>query len=206
MDKIKTERLDRILSEIDLLIKQKEYELDRAEIEVILEELNLPVELLDEALIKIQTKKYLEIQKRRFFVSVVGTLVVILCVVGFFFYSHHQRQIALSKMLAIKSRITLEEDNGGDLKIIDLKNSPQLHFRVTLKNTPVGKPLSLGCDWTNSKGQVVHQNRYNTRAVEKEIWNTRCRYRLGSTSQTGEWEVKMFSGDRLLASDSFLVQ
>ncbi|MEB3339713.1 hypothetical protein [Okeania sp.] len=138
----------------------------------------------------------------------VSTFISVLVVAGIFYsvFSWQKYQQALAKMMAIDSRITLEEDNKHNLEIINRDGSPRLHFRVTFKDTPVGKPLSLGCDWINPQGEIIHQNRYQTRTVEKEIWHSRCRYRIGNSSIPGTWKVEIFSGDRLLREQTFQVE
>ena len=47
-------------------------------------------------------------------------------------------------------------------------------------------------------GQVVHQNRYTTKTIHKDVWPTYCRYQLGTTAQPGTWQVEMTMGDILL--------
>ncbi len=206
MNKIKKSELDLIIAEIERLSQQKEQEINRQELIEILQELSLPIDQLDEALLIIKKKQTANRNKKKI------SFIFVLFFIGFIGYiayeniSWKNHQKALHNMIAIDGRITLEEDNKNNLEIINRQDSPRLHFRVTFKNTPVGKPLLLGCDWINSQGQIIHQNRYQTRPVEKDIWHTRCRYRIGKTSIPGTWQVKMFSGDRLLRSQTFQVK
>ncbi|NES80118.1 MAG: DUF3859 domain-containing protein [Moorea sp. SIO2B7] len=205
-EKITPEQINQIVAEINRLANQKETEIDRQQLEEILKELNLPVELLDEALLAFKKRKSKARKSKRIMLAITCLIFVSVALISTMTIFYQKRQQALGEMTAIKNRITLEEDNGGDLTIINRQDTPRLHFRVTLENTPVGKPLALGCDWINPSGKIVHQNRYKTRPVEKEIWHTRCRYRIGAASEAGKWNVQMFSGDRLLASDTFTVK
>jgi hypothetical protein len=75
-----------------------------------------------------------------------------------------------------------------------------------LKDAPVGKKISLSCDWIDPSGQVVKQNRYQTREIDKPIWNTHCRYQIGTAASTGNWQVKMFLENRAIGSASFEVK
>ncbi len=206
MKKTKTEELALIIAEIERLSQSEENLINRQELVEILRELNLPVERLDEALLAVERKKNLVKQRQK--IILISTIFIMILTSGIFYVGirRQQYQQDLANMTAIDSRITLEEDDKNNLEIISRQNSPRLHFRVTFQDTPVGKPLSLGCDWVNPEGKIIHQNRYQTRIVEKEIWHTRCRYRLGNTSIPGTWQVKMFSGDRLLKEQTFQVE
>lgn len=203
---INNEDLKLIIAEINRLSQEKEQIIEEEELKEILRDLNLPLELLDEAKFAIEEQK--RIAKKRQKTLLISAILGVFLTGGvtYFALSNQQYQQALSKMNAIDHRITLEEDTKNNLEAVSRQNSPRLHFRVTFENTPVGKPLRLACDWINPQGQIMHENRYQTRTVEKEIWNSRCRYRIGDTSTPGVWQVKMFSGNRLLASQSFEVK
>lgn len=58
----------------------------------------------------------------------------------------------------------------------------------------------MHCDWIDPGGQVVHQNRYRTRVIDKEVWPTHARYRFGPGSAVGMWTVKLLLDDRVLGS------
>lgn len=99
----------------------------------------------------------------------------------------NQRQEAIANKMAnisgSQSRITLAKDSGDNFTVFDRQERPHLYYRVTLQNAPQGDKLSLGCDWIDSTGQVVHQNRYQTKTINKDIWPTYCRYQLGMPNQ-----------------------
>ena len=206
MNHINTEDLKLIISEIERLSLSKESEVNRQQLMEIITELNLPIELLDEAILAVENKK--KTAKKRNKLILISSVTTIFVFFGIYYsvMSRQKYQQTLAKMMAIDSRITLEEDNKKNLEIINREDSPRLHFRVTFKDTPVGQPLSLSCDWINPEGEIIHQNRYQTRPVEKEIWHTRCRYRIGNSSIPGTWQVQMFSGDRLLREQTFQVE
>jgi hypothetical protein len=70
----------------------------------------------------------------------------------------------------------------------------------------VGQRLSLSCNWIDPSGQIVHQNRYQTKEITTPIWNTFCRHNLGSEMPVGTWKVEAFLGDRRLSDATFEVQ
>ena len=121
------------------------------------------------------------------------------------FYIQQNRQ-AIDRVSIQQNRITSVQDDGGNLTVISRQNNPEIFYRTTLKDAPIGKKLSLSCDWIDPSGQVVKQNRYQTREIDKPIWNTQCRYQIGTAAATGNWQVKMFVESRVIGSTSFEVK
>ena len=77
---------------------------------------------------------------------------------------------------------------------------------MTLKDTPVGQKLDLTCNWIDPNGQIVKQNRYQTREIDKSIWDTQCRYIIGSASTPGKWKAQIFLQGRQLSETEFEVK
>lgn len=121
------------------------------------------------------------------------------------FYIQQNRQ-AIDRVSIQQNRITSVQDDGGNLTVISRQNNPEIFYRTTLKDAPIGKKLSLSCDWIDPSGQVVKQNRYQTRKIDKPIWNTQCRYKIGTAAATGNWQVKMYVESRAIGSASFEVK
>ena len=61
-----------------------------------------------------------------------------------------------SLVSAQQSRLTLEKDDGATLAAVDRERSPDLYYRVTLENAPLGTQLDLSCDWIDPAGRVAH--------------------------------------------------
>ncbi|MGB3420835.1 hypothetical protein [Dolichospermum sp. FACHB-1091] len=59
------EQLNQIIAEVQTVQLRQEAELDHQQVREILQDLNLPPELLDEALIQIRRKQALQVQERR---------------------------------------------------------------------------------------------------------------------------------------------
>lgn len=199
-------QLTQIVAEVERLSRLRQSQLDSEEVKGILQELNLPPELLDEAVIQLQRRKALAVQQRnRWIVGVLAVVVgaIPIALTGFYIYQNEQ---AIDRVSVQQNRITLVQDRGDNLTVISRQNNPEIFYRVTLKDAPIGKKLSLSCDWIDPRGQVVKQNRYQTREIDKSIWNTRCRYQIGNAAATGNWQVKMFLKNRAIGSASFQIK
>lgn len=199
-------QLTQIVAEVERLSNLRQSELDSEQVTQILQELGLPPELLNEALIQLQRREALAQQQRRnrwIAGGLAAAAAGAIAITGFYI---QQNQQALDRVSIQQNRITSVQDDGGNLTVISRQNNPEIFYRTTLKDAPIGKKLSLSCDWINPSGQVVKQNRYQTRAIDKSIWNTQCRYQIGTAAATGNWQVKMFLENREIGSTSFQVK
>ncbi|MFN6466054.1 MAG: DUF3859 domain-containing protein [Nostoc sp. DedVER02] len=200
------EQLSQIVTEVEGLQVRREGELDQQQVKEILQELNLPPELLDEALIQLNRRQALEVQQRRnrWITSGVVAALVILSASTIFFIQ--QQNSALSRVSAQQDRITLVSNTGGDLKTISRQTNPEVFYRVTLKDAPLGKKLALSCNWIDPSGQIVKQNNYQTREINTSVWDTQCRYTINSAATVGNWKVQMFLEGRQISDETFEVK
>ena len=199
-------QLKQIVAEVERLSNLREAELSSEEVTQILQELSLPPELLNEALIQLQRREALAQQQRRnrwIVGGLAAAAVGAIAITGFYIQQNGQ---AIDRVSIQQNRITSVQDDGGNLTVISRQKNPEIFYRVTLKDAPIGKKLSLSCDWIDPGGQVVKQNRYQTREIDKPIWNTQCRYQIGNAAATGNWQVKMFLENRAIGSTSFQVK
>lgn len=206
VQRLNQEQLGQIVAEVERLQQRQEAELDLEQVKQILQELNLSPDLLDEAFIQLRRRQALEVQQKRnrwIALGVIAALVVATAGTMFFIQQHNS---TVSRVFALQDRITLSQDDGGNLKTIDRQTNPEVLYRVTLKDAPVGKKLDLSCNWADPNGQVVKQNRYQTNEINTSVWNTNCRYTIGSGAPTGNWQVRMFQGDRPLSDAEFQVK
>ena len=116
------------------------------------------------------------------------------------FRANRQPAQSVDDVTAIESRLTFQADDHRNLSSIDRRAAPEVWFRVTLNHAPLGERLSLHCDWINPQGQIVHQNRYRTRVIDKEVWPTHARYAFGPESTVGKWTVRLLLDGRALAT------
>jgi hypothetical protein len=107
---------------------------------------------------------------------------------------------------ATEGRLTLAEDDGQSLKIVDRQQSPELWFRVLLAEAPLGETLSLTCEWVGPDGKVAHRNHYTTHRIDRQDWPTHARYRLATNAPLGNWTVRLQLQGRVLQSTTFEVQ
>jgi hypothetical protein len=199
-------QLTQIVAEVERLSNLRQSELDSEEVKKILQELSLPPELLNEALIQLQRREALAQQQRRnrwIAGGLAAAAAGAIALTGFYIQQNRQ---AIDRVSIQQNRITSVQDDGGNLTVISRQNNPEIFYRTTLKDAPIGKKLSLSCDWIDPSGQVVKQNHYQTRQIDKPIWNTHCRYQIGRAAATGNWQVKMFVESRAIGSASFQVK
>ncbi len=103
--------------------------------------------------------------------------------------------------------MTLQTNSGTEiLNVIDSQKNPEVFYRVILQDAPIGKKLSLGCNWINSNGEISHQNSYQTKEINREVWPTSCKYKFNPSLPMGSWQVEMYLGDRSLSKTEFIVK
>lgn len=199
-------QLDQVIAEVQRLSERQQAELDAEQVRGILQELNLPPDLLEEAMLQLHRREALAEQQRRYrwiVGSVVGLIALLL--LGVTLFTQSQQQL-LARVTAERDRITLAQDEGGDLSTVLRQGSGEVFYRVTLSEAPMGQKLSLSCNWIDPKGQIVHQNHYQTKEITTSVWNTVCRHTIGSAAPVGTWKVQMLLGDRLLSDATFVVK
>jgi hypothetical protein len=199
-------QLEKVVAEVQRLSERKQAELAPEEVREILRELNLPPEFLEEAMVQLDRREALAIQQKRDRWIISGFVgLIFLSVIGFVVITQNQQQMT-ARVMAQRDRVTLAQDNGGNLSTIRRQNSGEIFYRITLSDAPVGQRLSLSCNWIDPSGEIVHQNRYQTKEITTPIWNTFCRHPLGSEMPVGTWKVEAFLGDRRLSDATFEVK
>lgn len=211
----------RVVAEVTRQAQQRELKeresLDRGQVVQILEELSLPVELLDPAMRELERReaeaaelaRYEKARaaerRRRFLIigSAVAALLVIILLVGVYVW---QRNRVFADVTAVEpGRITRANDDGGNMGAVS-RDGSELFYRVTLGRVPVSENLSLKCNWINPDGRIVKQNSWETRTTDKAVWATACRHSLGSAAQPGAWSVEMLLDGRVVSRTDFRVE
>jgi len=198
-------QLAQVVAEVERLSQQRADELDRQQVKEILQELNLPVDLLDDALLQLQRREALANRQKRNRLIVAGVVIALVGAIATTTIVSQRHQQAIAQVAIVASRITVGQQDSSHPAPIDPTNNPQVFYRVTLKDAPVGSRLSLSCDWIAPSGQVVHQSRYQTKAIDREVWNTYCYHSLSANAATGTWEIRMMLAGRSLGSQRFVV-
>lgn len=199
-------QLSQIVGEVERLSQRRDDELDPEQVKQILQELSLPPELLDEALVQIRRREALAVRQQRnrwIAGGVIASLVVAIAGTTVFI---QQNQQAIQNVSTAQSQIALTQDGSSSIGEVNRQASPLIFYRVTLKDAPIGKKLSLSCDWIDPSGKVVHQNRWETQTINKAVWATHCRYQFNPAAAPGNWKVQMSVGERTLSTTSFPVK
>jgi hypothetical protein len=202
--RLTNQQLTQIVGEVERLANRDQEELDRSEVQKILLELNLPPELLDDAMIQISRKEALVQQhQRNRQIAIAGAVVGSLLVIGSLLFLQNKSQ-TLDKVSASSDRLTLGADRRTDLRVVS--KGSELTYLVTLNDAPVGEKLALNCDWRDPTGKTVHSNNFETKNITAPVWNTQCRYQLPGNAPSGAWQVQIKTGERLIKQAPFAVK
>lgn len=202
--KLSEEQLRQVVAEVSRMTERQSKTFDREQVQQILEELQLPPELLDEALLRVNYRESMTRQHRgdrRLLIGLGGVALTAL-VAGLVWFQ--AQRSGLDRVASVQDRITLAQDAGA-LTVVDRQLGGELFYRVTLNEAPVGDRLALSCDWINPGGQIVRQNRYETQKITSPVWNTYCRHDLAAM-EPGRWTVQMSLGGRMLDRAEFVVR
>jgi vacuolar-type H+-ATPase subunit I/STV1 len=191
--------------------------LERGQVVQILEELKLPVELLDpamrelerreaEAEVKARYDEALGATRRRTF-RIIGAalaLVLVLILVAGIYVKH--RSQAFAAIVAVEpGRITRLVDDGASIRTA-ARDGSEIYYRVMLDHVPMSENLSLKCNWIDPAGRIVKQNSWATKTTDKTLWPTSCRNTFGGAAQAGTWRVEMLVEDRVVSRTDFQVE
>ncbi len=201
--RLTTQQLEQIVGEVGRLAHRQQAELGRTQVQEILQELNLPPELLDEAMIQVQRKEALARESKRnrgIAIAGITAAAIIFGGTSLFFQNQTDR---LSKITASQDRITLIQSGESSKTIV---KGSEIFYQVTLKDAPINEKLNLTCNWLDPQGQITHTNRYDTKNITTAVWNTQCRYQIPANAATGAWKVQILAGDRLIKQAPFEVR
>lgn len=199
--RLTSQQLQQIVGEVNRLANREQAELNRTEVQQILQELNLPPELLDEAMIQIQRREALAQQQKKNKVIAIAGVVALMIAGSLFFLFLQNKAQKIGQVSVSQHRITIVPDRGENLPAVN--RGSEVVYRVTLNNATVGEKLDLSCNWLNPAGQVAHSNRYTTKSITTPVWNTQCSYQIPVSATTGSWQVRMLVGERLLQQAQF---
>ena len=209
MDNRLTEaQLKQLVAEVERLSQRRDAEYNPEQVKEILQELNLPTDLLEDAMVQLRRREALEAEKRRnrwIMGGVVVALIGAIAATAVFMQNQSRVENAIANISASGSRITLAQADTN-LTVIERQSNPRVYYRVTLQNAPIREKLSLACNWIDPSGNIAHQSRYQTRQIDKSVWPTFCYHQMNQASPTGIWKVQMSSANRTLSTSSFEVK
>ncbi len=208
-DRLTEAQMAQVVAEVERLSQRRDAEYKPEQIKEILAELNLPPELLEDAMVQLRRKEALEVQKRRnrwILGGVVVALVGAIATTAVYVQNQNRVENAIANISASNSLVTLTQNGGSSTNQIARQSNPRVYYRVTLQNVPIGEKLALTCDWIDPSGNIAHQSRYQTRQIDKSVWPTYCYHQLNSGSPAGTWKVQMLVGNQTLSSSRFDVK
>ncbi|MBL8206618.1 MAG: DUF3859 domain-containing protein [Blastocatellia bacterium] len=193
-----------VVAEVTRLAQERDDEQSRREItEQVLQELQLPTDLIDDALKQVQYQEALAKQRRqRLWLGVAGTVLLLVIIVSFWAWSSN-RSASFARIMADAGQVTRTDGNAAQTVTPD---GQDVFYRVKLRDVPLGEKLDLSCNWIDPTGKVFHQSRWETRDTNKAVWETQCRCRLGTHAPKGTWKVEMKLGDRTINAADFKVE
>ncbi len=162
MSQLTESQVARVIAEVTRQSQLREIEkgqlLDRQQVVEILEELNLPVDLLEPAMRELERREaeaevqsryeaaLQESRRRKAWIigSVLALLLVVTLIAGMMI---QRRRTAFANIAAVdQGRITRVQDDGGNLGTIT-RDGSDIYYRVTLQRVPLSENLSLKCNW-----------------------------------------------------------
>src|SRR5215510_10921292 len=121
-ERLRHEQVGQVVTEIMRLMQQhRDLELQtlhRTQVEQILDELNLPKDLLDDAVIELRRKEALAKARRRRILLTAAATVVVLALLGTAFWWTAHRRAIIARITAEQGRLTRQTDDGGTLRLI----------------------------------------------------------------------------------------
>lgn len=203
--KLSQEELQKVIAEVTRLVEKKEQNLDRQEVVKILDELNLPSELLDEAMTEISRREIKQRAQRKGVVIAVAVAAVVAAACFFFISTASVRNTEMGKIQATSARLTSAVDDGSDTTTVHT-DGKEIFLRITLQNVPLNERLSMRTDWIDPAGKVFKQNSWQTKPTTATVWETHSKVVIGDAANRGDWLVRVFLGDRFLTEKKFKVE
>ena len=208
-ERLRNDQVAQVVAEITRIAQEREdvrlNSLERDQVEQIVQELNLPPDLIDDAIAQLRRKEALATEQRRKKLMIAGAALLLLALLTTAFWWTAHRNAVRARITAEQGRLTPKADNGGSLQTIT-RNGAEVFYHVTLRDVPLNEKLSLNCNWIDPSGKVVSQNQWDTRTTDKSVWATRCKCQIGTSAEKGTWKVEMLLGDRVLSATTFQVE
>ena len=202
-------QLGQVVAELSRLALQREDQrrrgLDCEQVIQVLKELELPIDLLDDAMEQLRQREALARRRRKQVRLVIAAITLLLVIIIAVFLMASHRSAVLGRVSAGQDRITRAGDDGGNLSKV-LRDGQDVVYHVVLRDVPVDEKLSLSARWFDPSGRVFHENHWETRLTDKSVWPTLARCQLGSAAPVGTWRVEISLGGRVLSTATFEVE
>jgi hypothetical protein len=196
--------LAEIVGEVALSAEREHELLSVEEAQQVLQELDLPADRLEQAraVIASRRQELAARRKRRLLTGLaVGTVVLAAALLG---YRAHSQQQALAQIGVADADLELAP--GQPATTFSRSTLPQVTLRAALNRAPRGENVELGCRWNAPGGAVRYENRWDTKAIDRDLWPTHCRQRFTASDPPGAWSVTLTQGERPLTTLQFVLQ
>jgi hypothetical protein len=119
-------QLQQVVAEVQQLSLRRDPEIDATQVREILQELNLPPEFLEDAMIQLHRREALKVQQRRNrWIGGGVAISIALILFGGTLFTQKQQQ-TLSNVTAQRDRITLAQDDGGNLSTVSRQTNGEV--------------------------------------------------------------------------------
>ena len=209
---IPKKKLGPIIEELEQLEDEHGGDLHPDEVREVLRDLKVPDARLEQALQNIQAKEAKEAelakakQTRTKVFAAGGVAVLVLAVIATgLWYSHSQREVALSKITATDAQLSVANKPAATPVFLRSQN-PEIQLDVVLHEAPTGDSLDMRCDWVSPTGQTAYESHYTTKKIDKTNWPTHCKNSFKQSAQPGAWLVRMKVSDRPVIEVPFTIE
>lgn len=206
-------QLGQVVAELTRLAQSREDELrqrlDREQVVQVLKELDLPVELLEEAMERLRRQQELAAtrareRRRKVWYVAGGAAILLTLILAIILFTSH-RNAQFDRISADTGRITRTVDDGGALDKV-VRDGREVVYHVMLRDVPQDRSLSLSCRWIDPSGRVFRESHWETRLTDKSTWPTWCKCQLGAAAPEGTWRVEISLDERVLSTATFQVE
>ena len=198
-------QLAQVLIETDRVSQISDSVIDPEQVRQILHDLNLPNELLEDAIAQVQQYQLQSQQKQRHRIVLFTIAIMIAGLIATIAVVYQKQQNRIARIAALQDTVT-RQDSTQPVNQFDRQKDSQVSYRVTLKDAMVNERLRISCRWSDPSGQTAYQSRYQTEKISRSPWETVCNAPLTPQSQTGTWSVKMFVEERPISDQTFVVK
>ena len=202
--KIAEKDMIRLVEEVSKLDSERQQMLDKSQVSKILNELNLPSELLDEALERLDAKKAKA--KTTNLAIIAGVVGLLIAGAAAFIVVTSATNTAneINSITASHAHMTLSANSAEALATVSPGGT--VFVNTTLNNVPLNKKLHLHAKWFRPDGSIFHENDWYTRETTSSTWDTHAKTVIPSDAPSGKWMVQISTGGRELISKIFEVK
>lgn len=202
--KIAEKDMIRLVEEVSKLDNERRAQLDKTEVAKILNELSLPSDLLDEALLRLQRQK----SERRTLKLILGAAITtaLLGALLAFFVLSSSNAVQQSYANVTATDAFFSQNAEGSVPVPEVSTGQTVYAQVTLHNVPVNSKLPMHAKWYKPDGSILKESSWSTRETTSQNWNTHAKCVIPPDAPAGKWMVEFSLGGRSVISKIFVVK